>query len=121
MDKSYREIVRDWYHIPAEPVEIRRKRDGTWALWYPDPGFVPCMCGANIPAEKRTAAQRKCLAETKAGPKLLEMYTHFETLEDALVEAAILYPNTEPKVIGVETASERQKRVWAERRESRSS
>jgi hypothetical protein len=24
------------------PVEVRQKRDGSWAVLYPDPGFLPC-------------------------------------------------------------------------------
>lgn len=26
----------------AEPVEVRERQDGSWRVFYPDPGWIPC-------------------------------------------------------------------------------
>ena len=33
---------------PTGHIEVREKRDGTWLVFYPDPGFIPCEPTCNL-------------------------------------------------------------------------
>jgi len=74
---------------PFPHVEVRERRDGTFRVWYPDPGWIPCAPVCHL----------KHSHDYKQG--FVESYYHPTSREDAMDWAEKLAEGREVKVLNV--------------------
>ena len=71
---------------PRGQIEVRERRDGTWRVWYPDEGYIPCP----------PVCELKHSHDYKQ--KMVESFYHPTSREDAKLWAAALAEEREVKV-----------------------
>lgn len=85
---------------PSPHIEVREKRDGSWSVFYPDPGWIPCAANCR-------------LGEVLRGHKHDRVQPWIETnyvptsFEDAMAWAELLAEGKPVKVMKYMTIGER--------------
>lgn len=93
-----REVVNvvDMTYVMLPPrghVEVRERKDGTYRVWYPDEGFVPCAPSCDLRHKH----------EYKQGH--VESFYHPATFDDAVEWAYKLADGREVKIVPVNTGA----------------
>lgn len=77
---------------PRGHIEVRERANGTWSVFYADPGFVPCAPGCDLQRVMRTHKHtyEQAMIESTYKP---------ESYEDALDWAQYLAEEREIKIV----------------------
>lgn len=85
---------------PFTHIEVREKRDGSWSVWYPDPGWIPCAANCRLNEVLRGHKH------DRVQPWIETHYTP-TSYEDALVWAELLAEGRDVRVVKFMTIGER--------------
>lgn len=96
---SSREVLT--HTLPPFPhIELREKRDGSWSVWYPDSGWIPCSSNCRLGDVLRGHKH------DRVQPWIETNYTP-TSYDDALAWAELLAEGREVKVLKFMTIGER--------------
>lgn len=96
---------------PCPHIEVREKRDGTWTVWYPDPGWIPCA--PNCQLNKVQRAHKHDYEQT-----FVETHYVPTSFSDAMAWAEDLAEGREIKVLPYMTLGERNAARAAAKKEA---
>ena len=91
---------------PTKHIEVREKQNGTWSVFYPDPGFLPCPPGCDLAKVVRTHKH-----EYEQG--WIESTYKPEDYADACDWAALLAEGREVKIVPFVPLQERRRKTAA--------
>lgn len=96
---SSRQVTRQSL-APFSHVELRERQNGSWLVFYPDPGWIPCAPACRLNQVMRTH---------KHDYEQAWLQTHYTptSYEDALAWANLLAEGREVKVLPYKTLAER--------------